>query len=74
MTLDKTNELIAMRVQAGSGYNRDAVRLVFGAVMRDHGQAAVDQRVRDDDLLHSGASSPAHTLKARLSSCFIHMI
>jgi len=50
MTLDKAHELIAMHVGLGSGYNRNAARLVLGEVMRDHGQQAVDQLIRDYDL------------------------
>jgi hypothetical protein len=37
VTLEKTDELIAMRVDLGSGYNRNAARMVVpGEVMRDH--------------------------------------
>ena len=50
MTLDKAHELIAMHVELGSGYNRNAARMVLGEVMRDHGQQAVDQLIRDYDL------------------------
>ncbi|UCB54248.1 MAG: hypothetical protein JSW45_09855 [Thiotrichales bacterium] len=50
MTLEKANELIAMHVELGSGYNRNAARMVLGEVMRDHGQAAVDQLIREYGL------------------------
>jgi len=50
MTLDKVHELIAMHVQLGSGYNRNAARMVLGEVMRDYGQQAVDQLIRDYGL------------------------
>ena len=50
MTLEKARELIAMHVELGSGYNRNAARMVLGEVMRDHGQEAVDQLIRDYDL------------------------
>jgi len=50
MTLDKARELIAMHVELGSGYNRNAARMVLGEVMRDYGQAAVDQLIRDYGL------------------------
>ena len=50
MTLDKAHELIAMHVDLGSGYNRNAARMVLGEVMRDHGQGAVDQLIRDYGL------------------------
>jgi hypothetical protein len=50
MTLDKARELIAMHSSLGSGYNRNAARLVLGEVMRDHGQQAVDMLIREFDL------------------------
>jgi hypothetical protein len=50
MTLDKAHELIAMHVELGSGYNRNAARMVLGEVMRDYGQDAVDQLIRDYSL------------------------
>lgn len=50
MTLEKANELITMHVDLGSGYNRNAVRMVLGEVMRDHGQQAVDQLIHDHGL------------------------
>jgi hypothetical protein len=46
MTLDKAHELIEMHVQLGSGYNRNAVKMVLGEIMRDFGQAAVDELIR----------------------------
>jgi hypothetical protein len=50
MTLDKAHELIAMHVQLGSGDNRNAARMALGEVMRDYGQQAVDQLIRDYGL------------------------
>ena len=50
MTLEKANELIAMHVSFGSGYNRHASRMILGEVMRDFGQATVDQLIRDYGL------------------------
>jgi len=32
MTLDRARELIATQLQFGSGYNRNAVRLILGEV------------------------------------------
>ena len=45
MTLEKARELIEMHSYLGSGYNRNAARMVLGEVMRDHGQQAVDQLI-----------------------------
>ncbi len=50
MTLEKAHELIAMHVEPGSGYNRCAGRMVPGEVMRDHGQPAVEQLIRDHGM------------------------
>jgi hypothetical protein len=50
MTLDKARELIAMHSGLGSGYNRNAARMVLGEVMRDFGQETVDQLIREYDL------------------------
>jgi len=50
MTLDKANELIAMHVDLGSGYNRDAVKMVLGEVDRNFDQTAVDKLIRDHGL------------------------
>ena len=50
MTLDKARELISMHSGLGSGYNRNAARMVLGEVMRDHGQQAVDALIREFDL------------------------
>jgi hypothetical protein len=50
MTLDKARELLATHVSLGSGYNRNAARLVLGEVQRDHGQAGVDGLIREFGL------------------------
>jgi len=50
MTLDRAREIIAQQLQFGSGYNRNAVRLLLGEVQREHGQAAVDSLIRELDL------------------------
>lgn len=39
-----------MHVSFGSGYNRNATRMISGEVMRDFGQATVDQLIRDYGL------------------------
>jgi len=50
MTLEKTHELMSMHVELGSGYKRNAARMVPGEVIRDHGQDTVDQLIRDYGL------------------------
>ena len=46
LTLEKARELIATQLRFGSGYNRNAVRLILGEVQREHGQQAVDELIR----------------------------
>ena len=50
MTLEKAHELIAMHASLGSGYNRNACRMVLGEVMRDFGQDTVDLMIRQYGL------------------------
>jgi hypothetical protein len=50
MTLEKAHELVAMHSSLGSGYNRNACRMVLGEVMRDHGQQVVDNLIREYGL------------------------
>ena len=71
MTLDKAHELIAMHVELGSGYNRNAARMVLGEVMRDHGQDAVDPLIRGYGLEQKRGIKPGTHLRAHLSSCCI---
>ena len=47
-----------MHVELGSGYNRNAARMVLGEVMRDHGQDTVDQLIRDYGLEQKWAIKP----------------
>jgi len=50
MTLDKARELITMQKAFGSGYNRNAARLILAEVQREHGQQAVDQLIEELQL------------------------
>lgn len=47
MTLDRAREIITEQLIFGSGYNRNAVRLLLGEVRREHGQGAVEGLVRE---------------------------
>ncbi|MFZ1539435.1 MAG: hypothetical protein WAT23_18900 [Chromatiaceae bacterium] len=47
MTLDRAREIITEQLIFGSGYNRNAVRLLLGEVQREHGQGAVEGLVRE---------------------------
>ncbi len=50
MTLERAREIIQQQVSFGSGYNRNAVRLLLGEVQREHGLPAGDQLIRELDL------------------------
>ena len=50
MTLAKARELLGVQAGLGSGYNRNAARLILAEVEREHGQSAVVQLIREFDL------------------------
>ncbi len=50
MTLEKAHELVAMHPGSGSGYNRNASRMVLGEVTRDYGQEIADPLIREYGL------------------------
>ncbi len=50
MTLQKAREMLELQVSLGSGYNRNAARLILAEVQREHGQQAVDQLIQELDL------------------------
>ncbi len=50
MNIDRARELIRVQLQFGSGYNRNAVRMILGEVQRTQGQQQVDDLIRELDL------------------------
>lgn len=50
MTLEKARELLATHVSLGSGYNRNAAKMILGEIDRDFGQQAVDDLIREFKL------------------------
>jgi len=50
MTLEKARELLAVQANMGGGYNRNGARLILAEVQREHGQAAVNQLIREFNL------------------------
>jgi len=65
MTLDKARELLSVQVSLGGGYNRNAAKLILAEVQRDHGQAAVDQLIRELDLESVFGLKPGVSLHAK---------
>ncbi len=64
MTLEKAHELIAMHSGLGSGYNRNAARMVLGEVMRDFGQEAVDKLIVEYGLEQQWEIKPGTVFKS----------
>ena len=50
MTLDKARELLKVQADFGGFYNANSAKLILSEVTRDHGQAAVDQLIRELEL------------------------
>ncbi len=50
MTLDKARELLKVQAGFGGFYNRNSAKLILAEVSREHGQAAVDQIIRELSL------------------------
>ncbi len=50
MTLDKARELLQVQADFGGFYNGNSAKLILSEVQREHGQAAVDQLIRDLNL------------------------
>jgi len=58
MTLEKARELLTVQVGFGSGYNRNAARLILAEVMHEHGQAAVDRLIAELGLQEAFGFAP----------------
>ena len=50
MTLDRARELLAVQAGFGGFYNGNSAKLILSEVQREHGQAAVDQLIRELEL------------------------
>ena len=50
MTLDKARELLKVQAGFGGFYNGNSAKLILSEVIREHGQAAVDQLIRETEL------------------------
>ena len=50
MTLDKARELLMVQADFGGFYNGNSAKLILAEVSREHGQAAVDQMIRECQL------------------------
>ena len=50
MTLERARELIGVQTGLGSGYNRNATRLILREVQLEHGRGAVDRLIEELEL------------------------
>lgn len=50
MTLDKAREFLNVQAGFGGFYNSNSAKLILSEVNREHGQAAVDQLIRELEL------------------------
>ena len=50
MTLDRARQLLKVQADFGGFYNGNSAKLILSEVQKEHGQAAVDQMIRELDL------------------------
>ena len=50
MTLYKAREYLKVQVMMGGGYNRNSAKLILTEIQKDHGQAGVDQFIKEFNL------------------------
>ena len=50
MTLDRARQLLKIQADFGSFYNANSAKLILSEVQKEHGQAAVDQLIRELEL------------------------
>ena len=47
MTLDRAKQLLKVQADFGSFYNGNSAKLILSEVQREHGQAGVDECIRE---------------------------
>ncbi len=50
MTINRARELLLVQVHLAGGYNRNGAKMILIDVQREHGQAGIDQLIRELDL------------------------
>lgn len=50
MTPDRARQFLAIQVNFGGGYNANSAKLALSEVQKEHGQAVVDQLIREMGL------------------------
>ncbi|NOZ10823.1 MAG: hypothetical protein GXP09_07295 [Gammaproteobacteria bacterium] len=67
MTIDKAHELLEVQAGFGGFYNGNSAKLILSEVSREHGQAAVDQLIRELELEHIFGFKPGTEFKGGLA-------
>lgn len=67
MTLEKAKQLLKVHADFGGFYNANGAKLILAEVHREHGQAAVDQLIREFDLERIFGFKPGTTFDGRLA-------
>jgi len=62
MTLDKARELLKTQLAFGSGYNRNAAKLILAEVQHEHGMGATDQLIKELNLQQTFGFKPGEKL------------
>ncbi|MDP1705660.1 MAG: hypothetical protein Q8L42_13195 [Sulfurimicrobium sp.] len=47
MTLDRARQFLAIQTNFGGGYNANSAKLILSEMQKEHGQAVVDQLIRE---------------------------
>ncbi len=68
MTLEKAHKLIAMHADPGSGYKRNAAKMVVAEDMRDFAQETVDALIREYDLKKQWEIKPGTKFESAFKS------
>ena len=58
MTIERARELLGVQVGLGSGYNRNAARLILREVQLEHGREAVDRLITELGLEEAFGLAP----------------
>jgi hypothetical protein len=66
MTIDKARELLLVQTGFGGFYNANSTKLILAEVTREHGQAAVDQLIRECEPERVLGLPPEHASMAGL--------
>jgi len=67
MTLDKARELLKVQAGFGGFYDSNSAKLILSEVSREHGQAAVDQLIRELELEKVFGFEPGTRFKGGLA-------